>query len=235
MRKYYFIYSFLLLPFFSSSQIDISKIGKKIIKTNSKISEKETSKGLMEALKQGSRYAVQEASKKGGFNNNQLIRIPFPKEAKKIKKTLSEIGFQKSIQDFESKMNEAAENASKEALDILIAEVKNIKIKDAFKILKGEENAATLYLKEQSYSSLETKFSPIIKTSMEKINIYKYWNPLIKKYNSIPFSKKINPNLEEYITTKAIDGLFFLIEKEEKEIRQNPERRLSDILKKVFK
>ncbi|MAJ90118.1 MAG: hypothetical protein CMD08_02470 [Flavobacteriales bacterium] len=209
MRKYYFIYSFLLLPFFSSSQIDISKIGKKIIKTNSKISEKETSKGLMEALKQGSRYAVQEASKKGGFNNNQLIRIPFPKEAKKIKKTLSEIGFQKSIQDFESKMNEAAENASKEALDILIAEVKNIKIKDAFKILKGEENAATLYLKEQSYSSLETKFSPIIKTSMEKINIYKYWNPLIKKYNSIPFSKKINPNLEEYITTKAIDGLFF--------------------------
>ena len=70
---------------------------------------------------------------------------------------------------------------------------------------------------------------------MEKIEIYKYWNPLIKKYNSIPFSKKINPNLEEYITTKAIDGLFILIEKEEKEIRRNPERRLSDILKKVFK
>ena len=132
-------------------------------------------------------------------------------------------------------MNEAAENASKEALDILINEVKNIKIKDAFKILKGEENAATLYLKEQSYSSLQSKFSPVIIKSMEKIEIYKYWNPLIKKYNSIPFSKKINPNLEEYITAKAIDGLFILIEKEEKEIRRNPERRLSDILKKVFK
>ena len=83
MRKYYFIFSILLLPFFSSSQIDISKIGQKITNSNSKISEKETSKGLIEALKQGSRYAVQEASKKGGFNNNPLIRIPFPKEAKK--------------------------------------------------------------------------------------------------------------------------------------------------------
>ena len=107
MRKYYFIFSILLLPFFSSSQIDISKIGKKITNSNSKISEKETSKGLIEALKQGSRYAVQEASKKGGFNNNPLIRIPFPKEAKKIKKTLSEVGFKKSIQEFELKMNEA--------------------------------------------------------------------------------------------------------------------------------
>ena len=235
MRKYYFIFSILLFPFFSSSQIDISKIGNKIINSNSKKSKKEISKGLIAALKQGSQYAVKEASKKGGFNNNQLIRIPFPKEAKKIKKTLSEIGFKKSIQEFELKMNEAAENASKEALDILINEVKNIKIKDAFKILKGEENAATLYLKEQSYSSLQSKFSPVIIKSMEKIEIYKYWNPLIKKYNSIPFSKKINPNLEEYITAKAIDGLFILIEKEEKEIRQNPERRLSDILKKVFK
>ena len=235
MKKYYFIISILLLPFSGSSQIDISKIGKKITKPNSKISEKEAYKGLTEALKQGSQHAVQEASKKGGFNKNQFIRIPFPKEAKKIKKTLSEVGFEKSIQEFELKMNEAAENASKEALDILITEVKNIKIKDAFKILKGEKNAATLHLKEQSYSSLQSKFSPIIMKSMEKIEIYKYWNPLIKKYNSIPFSKKINPNLVEYITKKAIDGLFILIENEEKEIRQNPKKRLSNILKKVFK
>ena len=132
-------------------------------------------------------------------------------------------------------MNEAAENASKEALNILIAEVKKIKFYDAKEILKGEDNAATKYLERKSYDSLFSKFTPIVKKSMAKVQVYKYWNPLIKKYNSIPLSKKINPNLDEYITSKTIQGLFKLIEIEEKEIRTNPKKRISEILKKVFK
>lgn len=223
-----------LTPLFCFSQIDISKISKKL-NPNSKISQKEISKGLTEALIQGCNYAVTEASKENGFNKNELIRIPFPKEAKKIKKTLADIGFKKSIQEFEIKMNEAAENASKEALNILITEVKKIKFNDAKEILKGEDNAATKYLEKKSYDSLFSKFTPIVKKSMAKVQVYKYWNPLIKKYNSIPLSKKINPNLDEYITSKTIQGLFKLIEIEEKEIRTNPKKRISEILKKVFK
>ena len=223
-----------LTPLFCFTQIDISKISKKL-NPNSKISQKEISKGLTEALSQGCNYAVNEASKENGFNKNELIRIPFPKEAKKIKKTLADIGFKKSIQEFEIKMNEAAENASKEALNILITEVKKIKFNDAKEILKGEDNAATKYLEKKSYDSLFSKFIPIVKKSMAKVEVYKYWNPLIKKYNSIPLSKKINPNLDEYITSKTIQGLFKLIEIEEKEIRTNPKKRISEILKKVFK
>ncbi len=132
-------------------------------------------------------------------------------------------------------MNEAAENASKEALNILITEVKKIKFYDAKEILKGEDNAATKYLERKSYDSLFSKFTPIVKKSMSKVQVYKYWNPLIKKYNSIPLSKKINPDLDEYITSKTIQGLFKLIEIEEKEIRTNPKKRISEILKKVFK
>tara|TARA_B100000575_G_scaffold293435_1_gene304807 strand:+ start:71 stop:688 length:618 start_codon:yes stop_codon:yes gene_type:complete len=201
----------------------------------SKASQKEISKGLTEALSQGCNYAVNEASKENGFNNNALIRIPFPKEAKKIKKTLTDIGFKKSIKEFEIKMNEAAENASKESLNILLNELKKIKFNDAKEILKGEDNAATKYLERNSYDSLFSKFTPIVKKSMNKVQVYKYWNPLIKKYNSIPLSKKINPNLDEYITSKTIRGLFKLIEIEEKEIRTNPKKRISEILKKVFK
>ena len=223
-----------LTPLFCFTQIDISKISKKL-NPNSKISQKEISKGLTEALIQGCNYAVNEASKENGFNKNELIRIPFPKEAKKIKKTLADIGFKKSIQEFEIKMNEAAENASKEALNILITEVKKIKFNDAKEILKGEDNAATKYLEKKSYESLFSKFTPIVKKSMAKVQVYKYWNPLIKKYNSIPLSKKINPDLDEYITSKTIQGLFKLIEIEEKEIRTNPKKRISEILKKVFK
>ena len=138
----------LLTPLFCFTQIDISKISKKL-NPNSKISQKEISKGLTEALSQGCNYAVNEASKENGFNKNELIRIPFPKEAKQIKKTLADIGFKKSIQEFEIKMNEAAENASKEALNILITEVKKIKFNDAKEILKGEDNAATKYLERK--------------------------------------------------------------------------------------
>ena len=98
----------------------------------------------------------------GGFNDNALIRIPFPKEAEKIKNSLNKIGFQKKVQEFENKMNETAENASKEALNILVNEVKNIKIKDAFLILNGKDNAATLYFKEKTSNSLYSKFEPII-------------------------------------------------------------------------
>jgi len=224
----------LLTPLFCFTQIDISKISKKL-NPESKASQKEISKGLTEALSQGCNYAVNEASKENGFNNNALIRIPFPKEAKKIKKTLTDIGFKKSIKEFEIKMNEAAENASKESLNILLNELKKIKFNDAKEILKGEDNAATKYLERNSYDSLFSKFTPIVKKSMNKVQVYKYWNPLIKKYNSIPLSKKINPNLDEYITSKTIRGLFKLIEIEEKEIRTNPKKRISEILKKVFK
>ena len=108
-------------------------------------------------------------------------------------------------------------------------------IKDALSILNGADNAATIYLKNQTSEFLYTEFKQIITDAMQEVQIAKKWNPLISKYNSIPFTEKINPDLEDYITKKTIDGLFVLIAKEEKNIRENPTARVSLLLKKVFK
>ena len=107
-------------------------------------------------------------------------------------------------------------------------------INDAFAILKGNDNAATQYLKKQTSSDLHTEFKPIIKTAIAKVEVTKYWNPLVKRYNALPLTKKVNPDLEEYITAKTIEGLFVLIAQEEKNIRKNPKARVSELLQKVF-
>ncbi|MDG2311061.1 MAG: DUF4197 domain-containing protein, partial [Flavobacteriales bacterium] len=197
------------------------------------LSENEVIEGLTTALSNGAEYAVKKASAVNGFNNNDIIRIPFPPEARKIETTLSKMGFEEQIKSFETKMNEAAEVASKEALNILGLAIKNMNITDAYSILKGEDNAATQYLKGETNDYLYDSFKPIIISSMQQYDVAKKWNGLVTKYNAIPLTQKINPDLEDYITNKAIDGLFVLIAEQEKEIRLNPYARTSEILTKV--
>ena len=129
----------------------------------------------------------------------------------------------------------SAEDAAAGAKDIFIAAIKAMTIQDATKILRGDKTAATQYLNKTTRVALTAKFSPIIKASLEKVDATKYWSTMMNAYNKIPMVKKTNPNLEEYVTGKAIDGLFIQIAKEEKEIRNNPAARSTDILKKVFK
>ena len=200
-----------------------------------KLSKDEVAKGLKEALVVGATNSTKNASAVGGFSNNNLIRIPFPSEAEKIKETLINIGMQGQINQFEQTLNAAAEDASKFAKEIFIEAVKNMSIKDAMSILKGNDKAATIYLKEQTSKDLYVKFKPVVKKSIEKVNLTKYWNTLSGRYNALPMTTNVNPDLEDYITTKAINGLFLLIAKEEKSIRNNPKARVSEILQKVFK
>jgi hypothetical protein len=229
----------LLSSFYASAQIGFLKKAndkaQNLISSKLSVSEQDVKKGLVEALSKGSEYAIKEASAINGFNGNSLIRIPFPQEAKKMKEALVRIGLEEQIKSMENSINQSAEIASKEALTILISAIKNMNIKDAYSILKGEDNAATLYLNDQTNDFLYQSFKPIIIESMEKVEIAKQWNPLVKKYNSIPFTEKINPDLEDYITNKAIEGLFVLIAQQEKEIRRNPLARTTEILKSVFK
>ena len=112
--------------------------------------------------------------------------------------------------------------------------VKEMTIADGFAILNGGDNAATNYLRDKTSSQLKVKFNPVVKNAIEKVHVTKYWNPVINTYNKIPLVEKQNPNLDDYITTKAMDGLFIMIEKEEKNIRTNPVARVTDILKRVF-
>ncbi|HAQ61048.1 TPA: DUF4197 domain-containing protein [Candidatus Delongbacteria bacterium] len=194
-------------------------------------------RGLKEALVVGATNSTTLTSKPDGFNLNSMIRIPFPPEALKVKKTVEKIGLSSLVKDFEESLNRAAEEASKKALPIFKAAVMNMTITDGINILKGPKNAATEYLRSKTSAALTAEFTPVVKSAVEAVEVTKYWNPIASAYNKTTFltgEKAVNPDLDKYITQKTLDGLFYMIAQEELKIRDNPVARVTDILKKVF-
>jgi len=190
--------------------------------------------GLKEALTRGAKTAAESASITDGFYKNSLIFIPWPSEAQSMREKLVKMGMEKKVTEFEQSMNRAAEEASKEAYEVFVDAVKQMSVGDGFAILNGGDTAATHYLRETTTASLTTKFTPIVKAAMEKVQVTAYWNPLVTTYNKIPGVTKQNPDLEAYVTAKAINGLMVLISQQEAKIRQDPAAQVSDLLKKVF-
>lgn len=201
------------------------------------LSNEEVISGLKEALNKGTESAVSLASITDGFWKNERIRIPFPPEAEKMKTTLNNVGMSKQVSDFEMTMNRAAEEAVKEAVPVFTAAIKDMSIGDGFAILKGNDNAATQYLDDKTTAVLTEKFRPIVERATEKVALASYWTPLANAYNKAGFmtgAKAVDPDLNAYVTQKAIDGLFLLIAEEEAKIRKDPLARTTEILKKVF-
>lgn len=190
--------------------------------------------GLKEALKVGITNTVQLTNKTNGYYGNSLIRIPVPPEVEKIKKTLTDMGITKPVTDFEQSLNRAAEQASGKAVDVFVKSITQMTFNDAVAIWKGNEDAATQYLKRTSTSQLEAAFAPITKNAINSTNVTKYWNDIAKIYNNIPLVTPVNPDLDKYVNQKAIDGLFLMVAKEEKKIREDPAARVTAILERVF-
>ncbi|MCB0850086.1 MAG: DUF4197 domain-containing protein [Bacteroidetes bacterium] len=190
--------------------------------------------GLKEALKVGMNNATASASKVDGFYKNPLIKIPFPKEVSEAEKTMRSLGMDKEVDKFVKTLNRAAEDAAKSAAPIFLNSILKMNIDDGLGILRGGNDAATQYLKNTSNAALIAAFQPIVKNSLDKVNITKYWKPLMTNYNKLPFVNKINPDLNSYVTNKAIDGLFKLIASEELKIRKDPAQRINDLLQSVF-
>ena len=238
----------ILVTLFSSigySQININKLSNKIknelpFKKNensSLLSSEEVVKGLKEALSVGVKKGAEKASASGGFLKNDLIRIPFPPEAKNVRVKAMQMGLDNKVEKFEAILNEAAEEACKTAAPIFINAIANMSVSDGFNILKGEDNAATIYLKNQTSRELYKSFIPEVTKAIEKVKLTVYWNPLVTKYNQttrLTGKEKVETDLNKYVTDRAIDGILKLIAAEEKAIRKNPIQRTSDILKKVF-
>lgn len=198
------------------------------------LTTQEVGSGLKEALVQGISKGSDAASKQDGYFNNNAIKILFPPEAQKVETKLRQIGLGSEVDKFVLALNRGAELAAKEAKPIFVSAIKSMTIQDAWAILKGEPNAATQYLKKTTSSQLHQKFQPIIHNSLQQVNATKYYGDLVNTYNKIPLVKPVNPNLDEYATDKAIEGLFLLVAKEEANIRSNPVARTTDLLKKVF-
>ncbi len=202
--------------------------------TTNALSEEEVGKGLKEALTRGVEKGVEQLSKPDGYFKDLSIKIFLPEEAKVAEEKLRSIGQDKLVDDAIESMNRAAEDAANGAKDIFVSAIRSMTVQDAMGILKGSDDAATRYLDKTTRASLSDKFQPVIKSSLDKVGATRHWTTLVTTYNKIPFVSKINPNLEEYVTEKAIDGLFVQVAKEEKEIRKNPAARVSELLKKVF-
>ncbi len=198
------------------------------------LSNEDVIKGLREALSVGTNNSSGSASKMDGYLKNERLFIPWPEEAKDMREKLIKLGMQKKVEEFETSLNRAAEEAAKKAGSVFLDAITKMSLSDGFAILKGADTAATNFLRKTSYSPLYTQFLPIVKEAIAKVKVTSYWNPLVTKYNKIPGVKKQNPDLNDYVTKKAANGLFVLIADEEAKIRKDPMARVTDLLKKVF-
>lgn len=221
-----------------SAQINLPKsmddINKVLSGSNGKPTDSEVISGLKEALALGSQNAGSLASKVDGYYKNPAIFIPFPEEAKNVEQKVRALGMGNQVDKFVETLNHAAEEAAKEAAPIFVDAVKQMTIQDGWTILKGSDHAATDYLKAKTSAQLYVKFKPIVDKAIDKMQVTKYWEPVITTYNKIPLVQKMNPDLNDYTTKKAIDGLFYLVSKEEQKIRKDPLARVTALLKKVF-
>lgn len=194
----------------------------------------EVANGLKEALIKGISNGADVASQMDGYFKNEAIKILFPPDVKRVEEKLRQIGLGNEVDKFVMTLNRGAEDAAKEAKPIFISAIRSMTIDDAWAILKGDQDAATQYLKRTTSAQLKQKFSPVIQNSLDKVNATKYYTDLVNTYNKVPFVEDVNPDLNDYATDKAIEGLFVMVAKEEKEIRQDPLARTTDLLKRVF-
>jgi hypothetical protein len=206
--------------------------------TQQGLSNDDVIKGLREALTVGTNNSSGQASKEDGFFKNDRLFIPFPPDAIKVKEKVEGLpGFKPQVDKFVLTLNRAAEEAVKSAAPVFVNAITSMTISDGMAILKGEDNAATKYLEDKTSKELYTNFKPKVSEAIKKVELTKYWEPLATKYNQLTKltgGDPVNADLEDYITKRAISGLFILITDEEKKIRKDPMARVNDILKKVF-
>ena len=190
--------------------------------------------GLKEALNNGITNQVSTLAIQDGFFKNELVRILLPEELQKVDNTLRKIGLSKIADEGLKVLNRAAEDAVGEAIPIFVDAIKGMTFTDAKNILMGDKNAATNYLRGRTTEALYAKFNPIIKNSFTKVGADKIWSDLITKYNNLPLTQDVNPDLTDYVTGEALKGVYTMVEVEEKNIREKISSRSSDLLKRVF-
>lgn len=228
--------SFVCILFAGCTAQQITKTINDYLGEDEGLTSADVAAGLKEALITGITNGANEASSLDGYLKNPNIRIPFPPEVQKVEDKLRSIGLGGEVDKFITTLNRGAEEAAKEAKPIFVSAIKSMTIQDAWGILKGDnKEAATDYLRKTTSDQLRAKFAPVMKDALDKVNATKYYADIVNTYNRIPLVEDVNPDLEGYATEKAMDGLFFMIAKEELNIRKDPTARATELLKKVFK
>ena len=226
--------AFSLVAFSLFSCAEMQQVLDQLPQGTGVLSQVEIGNGLKEALNNGITKQVSKLTATDGFFKNETVKILLPEELQTVDKKLRQIGMSKLADEGLKVINRAAEDAVKEATPIFVDAVKQMSFNDAKNILMGNESSATTYLQNTTSTALYTKFNPVIKKSYTKVGADKVWKEIITKYNSIPLVKKVNPDLTDYTTKKAMEGVFKMIAVEEKDIRTNLASRSSDLIRKVF-
>ena len=227
------LFAFVLI-FNLMSCAELQQVVNQMPQGNPVISNADMAAGLRQALDFGIEKQVSKLTQTDGFYKNELVKILLPEELQKVDKALRDIGLSSLADEGIKALNRAAEDAVKEATPIFVDAVKNITFADAKNILLGNDDAATQYLTSKTQTALYDKFNPVIKNSFNKVGADKIWSNLITKYNSIPFTSNVNPDLTDYVTNEALKGVYTMIAVEEKDIRTKFTSRTTDLLKKVF-
>lgn len=205
-----------------------------VLNESGQIGQNQIASALKQALNQGIDKQVTKLTKTNGFYNNSLVKIGLPSELQQVEKTLRSVGLGSLADEGVKALNRAAENAVKEATPIFVDAITSMTISDATNILMGDKNAATQYLQRSTSKALYNKFNPVIEQSFSKVGADKIWANIIKQYNNIPLVKKINPDLTDYVTQEALNGVYTMIEQEELNIRSKTSSRTTDLMKSVF-
>jgi len=230
------LWLFAALLYASPTQAGIGDLLKTFQKefTGQELSEAKVADGLKEALKIGSRNAVRRVSKVDGFFGNPEIRIPLPGWLQKTEDVLRTVGYGPKLDAFEMSMNRAAEKASPKAKALFWDAVRQITFSDAREILSGRIDEATRYLKEKTYDRLFEIFQPEVRDAMNQVGVTRQYQAIDQKIATIPFTESVRFDLDDYVSERTLDGLFFMLAKEEEKIRRDPAARVTDLLKEVF-
>ena len=224
----------VILIFNLTACAELQQVVNQLPQSGGVLTNADIASGLRQVLDFGINKQVRKLTTKDGFFKNELVKILLPEELKKVDKALRDIGLSNLADEGLKILNRAAEDAVKEATPIFISAVKDITFTDAKNILVGEDDAATQYLTSKTQTALYNKFLPVINSSFSKVGADQIWESLITKYNTIPFTNNVNPDLTDYVTDEALKGVYTMIAMEEKEIRTKLSSRTTDLLKKVF-
>jgi hypothetical protein len=217
-----------------NSCVELQQVLNEFPETGGVINNADIATALQQALNQGIDKQVTKLTQKDGFFKNELVKIMLPAELEKVDKGLRDIGLGSLADEGLKVLNRAAEDAVKEATPIFVDAVKGITFNDAQNILMGDKNAATSYLTDKTQVALYDKFKPVINQSFAKVGADDIWSNLISRYNAIPFTNNVNPDLTDYVTNEALKGVYTMIAVEEEEIRNKISSRSTDLMRKVF-
>ena len=198
------------------------------------LSNGDIAKAFKQALSKGSESVVSQLGVKDGFNKDASIRIPLPDNLQKVKEVLGKFGQAGLMDDVELKMNRAAELATPQAKELFLGAIQDMNFDDVQKIYKGPNDSATQYLQSKTSDKLKTKMQPVIEDSMQQVGAIAAYDKAMSKYKDLPFVPNVKADLTKYVTDGGMKGMFHYIAKEEAEIRENPVKQTTELLKKVF-